>query len=515
MYTGEPIDIGDLFNDNLYDIDHIYPRHFVKDDSIENNLVLVKKEKNAHKSDNYPIEDSIFRARHMWWKSLLTDDMQSKFITREKYNRLVCREKFSDEQLAGFIARQIVETRQGTKAVAHLFEELYPDADVVYVKAGNVSAFRQERDLLKCRTVNDFHHAQDAYLNIVVGNTYFVKFTRNPFNFIADYRKNESKNKYHLGKMFHYTVTRNGEIAWTADDGNGNAGTITTVRKVMAKNSPLITRMNFEAHGQIADATLYGAETAAVESYIPFKSGDDRIQDVTKYGGFGKVKGAYFFLVEHKKNGKRIRTLESMPIYLKDRLEHDRKLLEQYCVEKLHLDSPNVRMTRIKIQSLVRWNGYLCYLSGKSNQRIIVYNAVPLCLIQKWIGYVKKLEKSVASGFVDGSVIRENNIELYDILSEKHNSSIFAKRPNGVGEKLLQGKVTFEKLTELEQAKVLTQILQLTQVANLGADLSLIGGAKKSGMMLISKNVPETGEFVLINQSPAGLYETEIDLKTI
>lgn len=116
---------------------------------------------------------------------------------------------------------------------------------------------------------------------------------------------------------------------------------------------------------------------------------------------------------------------------------------------------------------------------------------------------------------MDGSVIRENNIELYDILSEKHNSSIFAKRPNGVGEKLLQGKVTFEKLTELEQAKVLTQILQLTQVANLGADLSLIGGAKKSGMMLISKNVPETGEFVLINQSPAGLYETEIDLKTI
>lgn len=515
MYTGEPIDIGDLFNDNLYDIDHIYPRHFVKDDSIENNLVLVKKEKNAHKSDNYPIEDSIFRARHMWWKSLLTDDMQSKFITREKYNRLVCREKFSDEQLAGFIARQIVETRQGAKAVAHLFEELYPDADVVYVKAGNVSAFRQERDLLKCRTVNDFHHAQDAYLNIVVGNTYFVKFTRNPFNFIVDYRKNESKNKYHLGKMFHYTVTRNGEIAWTADDGNGNSGTITTVRKVMAKNSPLITRMNFEAHGQIADATLYGAETAAVESYIPFKSGDDRIQDVTKYGGFGKVKGAYFFLVEHKKNGKRIRTLESMPIYLKDRLEHDRELLEQYCVEKLHLDSPNVRMTRIKIQSLVRWNGYLCYLSGKSDQRISVRNAVPLCLAQKWNNYVKKLEKPVTGDLVDNSIFKGKNIELYNILLEKHNNSIFAKRPNGVGEKLLQGREQFGELTQLEQAIVLTQILQLTQLANLGADLSLIGGAKKSGMMLISKNVSETGEFVLINQSPAGLYETEIDLRMV
>lgn len=176
MYTGQPINIEDMSDDNLYDIDHIYPRHFVKDDSIENNLVLVKKEKNAHKSDNYPIEDCIYKARCAWWKSLLTDDMQSKFITREKYNCLVCRKAFSDEQLAGFIARQIVETRQGTKAVAHLFEKMFPDSEVVHVKAGNVSAFRQERDLLKCRSVNDFHHAQNAYLNIVVGNTYFVKF---------------------------------------------------------------------------------------------------------------------------------------------------------------------------------------------------------------------------------------------------------------------------------------------------------------------------------------------------
>ena len=43
MYSGKPIDLKNLLNDNLYDIDHIYPRHFVKDDSIENNLVLVEK----------------------------------------------------------------------------------------------------------------------------------------------------------------------------------------------------------------------------------------------------------------------------------------------------------------------------------------------------------------------------------------------------------------------------------------------------------------------------------------
>lgn len=39
MYTGKPIDLSQLFDNNLYDIDHIYPRHYVKDDNLENNMV--------------------------------------------------------------------------------------------------------------------------------------------------------------------------------------------------------------------------------------------------------------------------------------------------------------------------------------------------------------------------------------------------------------------------------------------------------------------------------------------
>ena len=63
MYTGEEIELSQLFNDNIYDIDHIYPRHFVKDDNLDNNLVLVKKTVNAHKSDIYPLEASIYETQ--------------------------------------------------------------------------------------------------------------------------------------------------------------------------------------------------------------------------------------------------------------------------------------------------------------------------------------------------------------------------------------------------------------------------------------------------------------------
>lgn len=74
----------DLFNDNLYDIDHIYPRHFVKDDSIDNNLVLVKKEINAHKSDGYPLADGIQKKCRVFWNELKSGG----FITAEKYEKI-------------------------------------------------------------------------------------------------------------------------------------------------------------------------------------------------------------------------------------------------------------------------------------------------------------------------------------------------------------------------------------------------------------------------------------------
>ena len=57
---------------------------------------------------------------------------------------------------------QLVETRQSTKAVAVLLKEMFPETEIVYVKAGIVSEFRQQYDMVKCREVNDFHHAKDA-----------------------------------------------------------------------------------------------------------------------------------------------------------------------------------------------------------------------------------------------------------------------------------------------------------------------------------------------------------------
>ena len=139
---------------------------------------------------------------------------------------------------------------------------------------------------------------------------------------------------------------------------------------MMKKNTPLITRMNFEVHGKISKETLYGAEKAKRASYIPIKGKDERMLDVKKYGGFTSVTISYFFLVEHKKRGEKIRTLEAMPLYLKDGLAGDKTAIENYCKTQLGLVEPDVRMERIKIQSFIKRNGFYLYVSGKTNEEI-------------------------------------------------------------------------------------------------------------------------------------------------
>ena len=58
MYSGERIEFDDLWDNTKYDIDHIYPQSKTMDDSL-NNRVLVKKEYNSKKSDDYPISSDI------------------------------------------------------------------------------------------------------------------------------------------------------------------------------------------------------------------------------------------------------------------------------------------------------------------------------------------------------------------------------------------------------------------------------------------------------------------------
>lgn len=505
MYTGKPIDLDDLFDDNKYDIDHIYPRHFVKDDNLGNNLVLVDKKANANKSDFYPLSSEIRTSQHGYWKYL----KENGFITEEKYRRLTGSNSFTEEQKADFIARQLVQTSQGTKGVADLLKQLLPATTIAYSKAGNVSDFRHKYNFPKSRLVNDFHHANDAYLNIVVGNTYLVKFTQNPLNFIR-----RGDVSYNLGRMFEKDVVRNGEVAWLADNGKGDHGTITTVKKVMGRNTPMLTRMTLESHGAISKLNPVASSTAKKGIYLPLKSKNEKLEDVTKYGGYDKPSTAYFFLVEHKVKGKSVRSLETVSMVFSKVIKTEEDLVE-YCISSLGLIEPSIRISKIKLQVLMNCNGYFVHLSSRTGNQLELRNATNCIFNFDNQNYIHLLENAEKYNYYPKSINCERNLSLYNDLVEKHQKGIYRRRPNYVGDKLAKWRGTFEKLDRESQTKALLGILQLSKIGFAQADLSAIGGSPTTGKMKLSKEISKLNSCTLIYQSPTGLFEKEIDLKTV
>lgn len=163
-------------------------------------------------------------------------------------------------------------------------------------------------------------------------------------------------------------------------------------------------------------------------------------------------------------------------------------------------------------------NGFYLYLTGRTGTRLNVVNAVQMILDYENMYYVKRIADASERKYTDEDyeehevISKENNLRLYRQLEEKHRDTIYQKRPNPMGSKLQEMEGRFEELSIAQQVKVLLEILKLSQRLNQGADLTLLGGAKKTGTSKIGKKISELQECKVINQSVTGMYVNEVDL---
>jgi CRISPR-associated endonuclease Csn1 len=217
------------------------------------------------------------------------------------------------------------------------------------------------------------------------------------------------------------------------------------------------------------------------------------------------------------RKGKKTRTIEVVPTYMLDKIKKDENELLKYCENVLELVEPRIVVKKIPMKSLVSRGDFRMYMSGKANggDKIVMWNAVNLCLNQANSDYVRLIEKYKNSGEIDDNITSEKNIEMYDILTEKHDRAIFSKKPNAIGEKLVEGKERFELLDIKEQLYTLHQILLISTIANVTIDLSEIGSNKSVGATSVGKVISEKNHLYLINQSITGIYEEVIDLLTV
>ena len=519
-YTGEVIELSQLNTDN-YDIDHIYPRSLTKDDSFDN-LVLCKRTANAQKSDTYPIAEEIQKAQKPFWTFL----KQQGLISERKYERLTRITPLTADDLSGFIARQLVETNQSVKAATTLLRRLYPEIDVVFVKAENVTDFRHDNNFIKVRSLNHHHHAKDAYLNIVVGNVYHEKFTR---NFRAFFKKNGANRTYNLAKMFNYDVT-----CTNAKDGKAwdVKTSMNIVKKMMDSNDVRVTKRIYEQKGQLADINLTKASNVKADIYLPIKGNDLIMSQNTKYGGYSDIKNAYYTIIEYRdKKNNSIKSFLPIPIFIATKNLTNQALLEY--IKTILPKANNLRIIYKKVYNdqLLKIDGFNYYLGGRSNDRFCIDNAIQLIVPLEMQFYIKLVEKFIAiisenknialkASSVKSRNPLNNQVEnitleytqkLFDYLVSKFNEPIYLKmRGNKLTDIDNTGRKEFIKLSLDERCKALAELLNI--FTNMNKKLSLSTINVSASRKVVNFKISSLDEFKIINESITGLYSNEITI---
>lgn len=517
VYTGARIDKTQIFDSSMWDIDHIYPQSIIFDDGLDNKVLVDRRKNQIDKQDRYPIPEDIRSSQHSSWQRLADE----KLISKEKYNRLVRSTELTTEEMAGFINRQLVETRQSTKAVATILQAMFPNTEIVYVKANLVSKFRKEYEFAKIRELNEFHHAKDAYLNIVVGNTYSVKFGKSPYNFVKEKKRNKKKYSVKVKAIFNgnYDVTRGDETAWK----HGDDGTIKTVRKMMSRNDILLSFRQYEGDGAFYNATIKKKGLGK----FPQKTSDHRLSNIEKYGGYDSATTAYLVLAQHTVNGSNtVKTIESIPVIAKEKIKSNADI-EDY-LKSIGLQNPKA-LLKLPLNTIFEKNGYRYTITGKTNNNLVAHNVTPLILSDEESKIIRQIlrvlrlasddpKKSVSDEDIEKiGLTSDQLLTLYNTFLRKLETTKFCTMFSPAIKNMKKWREQFKDLSMNDQCIVLNEILHLFQTPCKTANITLLtnGATKSTKIQNLSKTISKEDELYVVNQSPTGLKEQKVNISKL
>lgn len=513
MYSGEPIDITKLKSDAYVNVDHIYPQAYVKDDSL-NNKVLVKSKLNGEKSDIYPINKDIRDKMTSTWKHYRKEGL----ISEEKYNRLTRKTPFTDEEKQGFVNRQLVETRQSTKAVAEILKTMFPETEVVYVKAGLASEFRHAFGIIKSRQINDLHHAKDAYLNVVCGNVYHSTFTK---NFFLKHKTYSIKTE----TVYKRRIEADGKLIWNGQE------SLSFVKKMLGKNNIHYTRYAFCRKGGFFDQMPVTAKEGLVSRKKDLPS--------EKYGGYNKPTASYFIMAKYtEKVKKEKQDIMIVPVELMvgEKVLNDKNFAVGYIqqqiaqisnrkIEEIINVSFPLGLRPLKVNTRFSFDGFEACVTGKANGGKIlgISSLVALKMDNKKDNYIKKIEKYIEKRKLNinikldekyDGINYESNQMIYNILVEKAQCSIYKTMFGSLVEGLENAKSIFEQLSLEEQCLCINSLINVFKTGrSSGCDLTLIGGKKQAAVCTVSSKVSNWGKnykyVKIIDESASGIFRKE------
>ena len=544
MYTGKPLDINQL---SSYDIDHIVPQAFIKDDSLDNR-VLTSLQDNRGKSDNVPSLE-VVQKRKAFWQQLL----DSKLISERKFNNLTKAERGGLNELdkVGFIKRQLVETRQITKHVAQILDARYNTevngkdkknrtVKIITLKSNLVSNFRKEFRLYKVREINDYHHAHDAYLNAVVAKAILKKYPKLEPEFVyGDYQKYDLKRyisrskdpkevekateKYffysNLLNFFkeevHYadgTIVKRENIEYSKDTGEiawNKEKDFATIKKVLSLPQVNIVKKREVQTGGFSKESILPKGNS--DKLIPRKT-KDILWETTKYGGFDSPVIAYSILLIadiEKGKAKKLKTVKT--------------LVGITIMEKTAFEENPITFLENKGYHNVRKENILCLpkysLFELENGR------------RRMLASAKELQKGneiVLPVYLTTLLYHSKNVHKLDepehleyIQKHRYEFKDLLNLVSEFSQKYVLAEANLEKIKSLyadnEQADIeilANSFINLLTFTALGAPAAF----KFFGKDVDRKRYTTVSEILnatLIHQSITGLYETRIDLSKL
>lgn len=495
-YSGKPLDITQL---SLYHVDHIVPQSMIKDDSIDNKVLVLQSE-NERKLDQYPLPEDLRCRCFARWTSL----HDAKFMSDKKYSALTAN-RLSDRQVRGFINRQLVETRQVTKHVVTLLQSLYPDTMVETVKAELTHNLREQYGFYKVREVNDWHHAHDAYLACQLSRFVSVRYPRISEDF--DYQTfsrfamaTKKSQKGHSGLI----VNSFGMNGFDPDTGEVfrdewyGQREVDRIRKCLGYRDCFVSRKVERLTGEFWNQTVYSPREKS-DNAIPLKAG----KSVDRYGHYLSPNLAFYCVIEHVDTvrGKRKRKVSMMgiPVNVSYGIKSGDDLLAYLQTE---YDQPRVLRAHVLKYQKIAWGGAEYYLTSASE----MINAQQLWLPNRFLELLWTLGSKRRAVKADQGALEAGLNDLFGYLCEV----IRARYPRygGVFKKLMSPKCQ-ERYGEMGLEEKYGVVKEMLGVLHCDGTRGLqsLGLSSGSGRMTNINFGSSISEITFVDSSVTGMFE--------
>lgn len=180
LYSGESLVISRLFEPGYADVDHVIPYSISFNDSYRNK-VLVKSAENRQKGNRLPYEYMKINTEKLKNFIVLVEGLIKDTRKRE----ILLKQELSEEDIEGFIERNLNDTKYISKAVYNLINkhlEFSPskfNKKPVRTVNGSITSYVRKRlALSKLRTDGDLHHAVDATVIACITDGMIQKISR-------------------------------------------------------------------------------------------------------------------------------------------------------------------------------------------------------------------------------------------------------------------------------------------------------------------------------------------------